>query len=375
MYRKLRKQIIMRRINLKALALLTLTMAFVITAAAAPRGAKHKAATRWSEDKANTWYAQLPWMSGCNYTPATAINQIEMWSKDTYDPVQIDKELGWAEELGFNTMRVFLSSVVYKNDPSGLKKRINNFLDICSRHGIRPFFVFFDDCWAEDSHYGKQPAPKTGVHNSGWVQDPPVPLRADTVKLYKELGKYVKDIVSTFRNDKRILLWDLYNEPGNRGHLAASLPLLKKAFEWARSANPSQPLTSAIYTLDKEFAPLSAFQLENSDVISYHNYKILRDHEAEIRFLQGFNRPLVCSEYMARPNGSTFATIMPLLKENKVVAINWGFVSGKTNTIYAWGKPMPDGSEPKVWFHDIYRQDKTPFDQKEVDLIKKLNGK
>ena len=253
MYRKLRKQIIMRRINLKALALLTLTMAFALTAAAAPRGAKHKAATRWSEDKANAWYAQLPWMSGCNYTPATAINQIEMWSKDTYDPVQIDKELGWAEELGFNTMRVFLSSVVYKNDPSGLKKRINNFLDICSRHGIRPLFVFFDDCWAVDSHYGKQPAPKTGVHNSGWVQDPPVPLRADTVKLYKELGKYVKDIVSTFRNDKRILMWDLYNEPGNRGHLAASLPLLKKAFEWARSANPSQPLTSAIYTLDKEF--------------------------------------------------------------------------------------------------------------------------
>ena len=185
----------------------------------------------------------------------------------------------------------------------------------------------------------------------------------------------MKDIVSTFRNDKRILMWDLYNEPGNRGHLETSLPLLKKAFEWARSANPSQPLTSAIYTLDKEFAPLSAFQLENSDVISYHNYRPRPDHEAEIRFLQGFNRPLVCSEYMARPNGSTFATIMPLLKENKVVAINWGFVSGKTNTIYAWGKPMPSGEEPELWFHDIYRQDKTPFDKSEVELIKKLNGK
>ena len=157
-----------------------------------------QAQSRWTEAQANAWYAKLPWLSGCDYIPATAINQIEMWSKKTYDPRQIDKELGWAEGLGFNTMRVFLSSVVYQHDPDGLKARMNDFLSICQRHGIKPLFVFFDDCWNAESAYGKQPAPKTGIHNSGWVRDPSVSLRGDTVKLYAALSKYVTDIISTF---------------------------------------------------------------------------------------------------------------------------------------------------------------------------------
>ena len=341
----------------------------------AKKNAKGFVASRWTEAKANIWYAQQPWMSGCDYIPATAINQIEMWSKNTYDHPQIDKELGWAEELGFKTMRVFLSSVVYAHDPQGLKERMNDFLTICDRHGIRPLFVFFDDCWNPESNYGKQPDPKPGVHNSGWVRDPSMSLRKDTVTLYRNLSKYVKDILTTFGKDKRVLLWDLYNEPGNSDQKTASLPLLRKIFEWARSVNPSQPLTAGVWNLSKDFAPLNAFQLENSDVISYHNYDPAYKHSEEIKYLQALDRPLVCTEYMARRNGSFFSSVMPLLKANKVVAINWGFVSGKTNTIYAWDTPIPDGHEPELWFHDIYRQNKTPFDPEEIKLIKKLNGK
>lgn len=332
------------------------------------------AGQRWSEDKANAWYAKLPWLSGCDYIPATAINQIEMWSADTFDEKQIDKELGWAQELGFKTLRVYLSSVVYANDPEGLKQRMDKFLSICDSHGIRPLFVFFDDCWNKEAKYGKQPAPKPGVHNSGWVQDPSVSLRADTAKLYPELEKYMTDVISTFKDDQRILLWDLYNEPGNSGHLATSLPLLRKAFEWARSANPSQPITAGLWNWDKEYQSLNAFQIEHSDVISYHWYQDAESHATLIRYLKMLNRPLICTEYMARRNNSTFKTVMPLLKQEKVVAINWGFVSGKTNTIFAWDTPIPDGKEPKLWFHDIYRQDKTPFDPSEVALIKQLNG-
>lgn len=343
------------------------------TAAMAQEGGDDGCGGRWSEEKANEWYSRQPWMSGCCYIPATAINQIEMWSKSTFDPKQIDKELGWAQELGFKTMRVFLSSVVYLNDPDGLKKRIDKFLDICSSHGIRPMLVFFDDCWNPESHYGKQPEPKKGVHNSGWVQDPSASLRADTAKLYAEMGKYVKDIVTTFGKDERVLMWDLYNEPGNREHLNKSLPLLRKAFQWARSCHPVQPLTSGIWRISDEYKELAAFQLEHSDVISYHNYHKADDHATEIAYLKMLNRPLVCSEYMARTNGSTFQTIMPLLKKNKVVAINWGFVTGKTNTRFVWNTPLPDADEPPVWLHDIYRQDKTPYSKEEVDLIKSLN--
>ncbi len=332
-----------------------------------------KSAMRWSAAKANEWYAKQPWLSGCDYIPATAINQIEMWSKSSFDEKQIDKELSWAQELGFKTMRVFLSSVVYANDAKGFKKRIDKFLTICSSHGIRPMFVFFDDCWNKESKYGKQPEPKPGVHNSGWVQDPSVSMRADTVKMFETLEKYVTDIVSTFANDDRILLWDLYNEPGNSEHFNTSLPLLKKVFQWARSANPSQPLTVGVWNVYEKFRELSAYSLEHSDVISYHNYNKPEEHEKEVQYLMMLNRPLICTEYMSRRSGSTFQTVMPMLKKYNVAAINWGFVAGKTNTIFAWDTPLPDVKEPPLWFHDIYRQDKTPFNQEEVDLIKKMN--
>jgi hypothetical protein len=361
----------MKKVNFYVLVLCSLCLFSFNAIYAQRRGMNHS--FRWSEEKAQQWYAQQPWMAGCDYIPASAINQIEMWSKDTFDAKQIDKELGWAEGLGFNTLRVFLSSVVWENDATGFKSRINEFLTICHKHGIRPMFVFFDDCWNAESKYGKQPAPKPGVHNSGWIQDPSVSLRADTVKLYDVLGKYVKDIMTSFANDSRILMWDLYNEPGNSGHDMTSLPLLKRVFRWARESNPSQPITSGIWYF--KCPALNAFQLNHSDVISYHNYDKEADHATEIKYLKMLNRPLVCTEYMARRNNSRFQTIMPLLKKEKVVAINWGFVSGKTNTIFAWDTPLPNVKEPELWFHDIFRQDGTPFDQKEVDCIKSLTGK
>jgi hypothetical protein len=326
--------------------------------------------SRWSEEDANKWYSTQPWMAGCDYIPATAINQIEMWHHDTFNAPQINKELTWAEDLGFNTMRVFLSSVVYKNDAEGLKQRMNDFLNICDQHHIRPIFVFFDDCWNRESHYGPQLQPRPGVHNSGWVQDPSYSLRQDTMTLYADLKKYVQDIVGCFAKDKRVLMWDLYNEPGNSGYNETSLPLLKKVFLWARSCHPSQPLTSGIWYTG--CPALNAFQLTHSDVISYHNYSDEKDHGTEISYLKMLNRPLVCTEYMARKNGSRFDNIMPLLKKEKVVAVNWGFVSGKTNTIFAWSEPMPNVKEPPIWFHDILRQDGSPFSLEEVKLIKSL---
>lgn len=327
----------------------------------------------WSKEKAVAWYSEQPWLTGCNFQPSTAINQMEMWAGETFDPITIDKELGWAEELGFNVMRVYLSSEVWKADPKGFKKRIDEYLAISKKHNIKALFVFFDDCWNEETVKGKQPDPKPGVHNSGWVQDPAVSLRKDTVSLFPVLEKYVKDILTTFKDDERILLWDLYNEPGNSQHGMGSMPLLKNVFKWAREVNPSQPVSSGIWFF--KYPKLNEFQIANSDVLTYHNYREPENHQLWINLLKTHGRPMICTEYMARRNNSLFENIMPLLKENNVGAINWGFVSGKTNTIFAWSEPLPDETEPKLWFHDIYRRDKTPFDLKEVELIKKLNGK
>lgn len=330
-----------------------------------------KESARWTQERALTWYDAQPWLVGCDYIPSNAINQIEMWSADTYSRDLIAKELDLARGIGFNTLRVYLSSVVYENDPEGLKERMDDFLGICSDNFIRPLFVFLDDCWNAESAYGKQPEPKSGIHNSGWVRDPSDALRADTLSLYPKLERYVKDILSSFADDGRVLMWDLYNEPGNSGYGDSSLPLLRKVFEWAQEVRPSQPLTCGVWNNDLKLT--SAFMLANSDITSYHNYNgDMANQQNAIDTLKAYGRPLVCTEYMARTLGCTFQNTMPLLKENNVGAINWGFVAGKTNTIFAWSDPMPGAAEPDVWFHDIFRQDGTPYSQEEIDVIKSL---
>lgn len=326
----------------------------------------------WSVEKATAWYQQHAWISGANFLPSTAINQLEMWQADSFDPTTIDRELGWAEDIGFNTMRVFLHSVAWKQDPEGFKKRVDQFLSIADKHHIQPLFVFFDDCWNKLPHAGKQPDPKPGIHNSGWVQDPGQPISFDTT-VYPMLEKYVKDVLGRFSKDKRILLWDLYNEPGNSGKKDSSLPLLTKVFQWAREVNPDQPVSAGLWAWDYE--KLNAFQLQNSDVVTYHDYEEPQWHQRVIELLKASGRPMICTEYMARPRNSRFSNILPLLRKENVGAINWGFVSGKSNTIYAWDTPIPDGAQPVEWFHDIFSKDGTPYRQDEVNFIKKINGR
>jgi hypothetical protein len=322
---------------------------------------------RWSAAKANEWYAKQPWLVGANFIPSTAINQLEMWQAETFDPKTIDRELGWAEDLGFNTMRVFLHDLAYQADPEGFKKRMGQYLEIAARHKIRTLFVIFDDVWDENPKIGKQRAPKPGVHNSGWVQSPSSRVVTDR-KEWGRLERYVKDVVGTFGKDERVLMWDLYNEPGNTKLEEKSLPLLKETFHWARAVSPSQPLTAGIWFGNKV---LNDYQLGTSDIITFHNYNDAKNLEQEIRRLKKLGRPVVCTEYMARTRKSRFETCLPVFKQEKVGCYNWGLVSGKTQTIYPWGSPG-GGPEPKVWFHDIFRADGTPFDAKEVAAIKRI---
>jgi hypothetical protein len=326
----------------------------------------------WSKEKAHEWSERHGWIRGSNFIPSTAINQLEMWQKETFDPKTIDRELGFAESIGFNAMRVFLHHVAWQQDPEGFKKRMNIYLQISDKHHIGTMFVIFDDCWSDIYKGGTQPAPKPGVHNSGWIRDPGTAYHTEPA-LGDTLEKYVKDILTTFKHDRRILLWDVYNEPGNSGYGNKSIELLEKVFAWGREVNPDQPFSAGIW--NPELNDLNKLQLENDDVITYHNYSNEIEHAKAIDTLKAYGRPLICTEYMARTRGSRFANIMPLLKRNRVGAINWGLVSGKTNTIYAWDTPMPDGSEPKVWFHDIFRKDGTPYSKDETNLIRSLTGK
>ncbi|MBC8153983.1 MAG: cellulase family glycosylhydrolase [Bacteroidetes bacterium] len=327
-------------------------------------------AGRWSAEKANAWYAKQPWFVGANFIPSTAINQLEMWQAETFDPTTIDKELGLAEGLGMNMMRVFLHNLVWEKDPEGYKQRIGQFLQIADKHHIKIMFVLFDSCWNDDPKLGKQPDPKPGVHNSGWARAPGTKRLFDA-RTWPGLQTYVTGVLRAFANDGRVVVWDLFNEPTNSGYNDAVMPLLTKSFEWARAANPSQPITAGWW----HDHPLSGdFMFANSDIITFHNYNSADKLEQQIVALQKMGRPILCTEYMARRNNSLFETCLPVLKKYKVGAINWGLVKGKTNTIFAWDTPIAGGEEPPLWFHDIFRPDGSVFDPKEIAVIKRETG-
>jgi hypothetical protein len=332
---------------------------------------------RWSAERAHEWYSRQPWLVGCNFIPSTAINQLEMWQAETFDAGTIDRELGWAADLGFNTVRTFLHDLAWEADADGFKQRIGCFLEIASRHGIRPMLVIFDDCWNADPKIGPQPAPRPGVHNSGWVQSPGVAIANRGPSAWTRLETYVKDIVGSFADDERILLWDLYNEPGNSSNKERSLPLVQAVFEWARAANPSQPLTVGVWF---ENQPLNEFQLVASDVITFHHYWASEKLEREIRKLQAYGRPVICTEWMARTCGSLVSTHLPVFARENVGCINWGLVAGKTNTIYQWKELNATQGAldlqvgPQVWFHDLLCADGTPYDRTEVEIFQKWTG-
>lgn len=342
---------------------------------------------RWSEAQANQWYQKKGWLVGVDYTPRTAINQLEMWQAESFDPETIDQELGWAEELGFNSIRVFLHDLLWKQDSAGFLKRMDKFLDIADSHHIGVMFVLFDGVWNPHPKLGKQPAPTPHVHNSGWVQSPGAEILADTSQ-WGYLEEYVKGVLGHFSKDARVDVWDLFNEPDNTNNGSygdVELPnkkeqamlLLKKTYTWAREINPSQPLTAGLWygnwSAPDSLKPMDRYMIEHSDVISFHCYDPPEILKQKIASLKRYNRPLLCTEYMARPRGSTFAAALPILKENNVGAYNWGFVNGKTQTIYPWDSwAKTYTGEPEVWFHDILRKDGTSYDSSEVALIKSL---
>lgn len=345
---------------------------------------------RWSAERAQAWGRETGWLVGANYAPATAINQLDMWQAETWDPQTIDRELAWAQGLGMNTMRVFLHDLAWRQDPRAFLDRVDEFLAIADRHGIRPMLVLFDGVWDPFPRAGRQRQPTPGLHNSGWLQSPGVEILRDSLRYAAELEPYVKGVVGRFANDRRVLAWDLFNEPDNlnRGSYGAFEPankgelafaLLRRAFVWAREMNPTQPLTAGPWKSDwldpSQTAPITTFMLENSDVITFHSYDPLPWMQRLVTSLQRYGRPIICTEYMARPRGSTFQSILPYFKAQGVGAMNWGFVAGESQTIYPWDSwEHAYPAEPPVWFHDIFRTDGTPYRQEEVDLIRSLTG-
>ena len=349
---------------------------------------------RWTEAEADAWYAAQPWPVGANFVPSTAVNQLEMWQAESYDEATIDRELGWAAELGFNTMRVFLHDLLWREDPEAFLDRIDRFLTVADGHGISVMLVLFDGVWNPNPVAGAQPEPTAHVHNSQWVQGPGAEILGD-LERHDELEPYVSGVVGRFRSDPRVLAWDLFNEPDNPNILSyaavelpsavkepAAVALLRKAFDWARSVDPLQPITAGVWQGKEEWqdpsawSPMNELMLSESDVLSFHSYDAPEIAGALVADLQQYGRPILCTEYMARSVGSTFQGVLPIFDEQAVGAFNWGLVSGRSQTIYAWTSWLtmnPNEADP--WFHDVFHPDGTPYDVEEAALIRELTGR
>lgn len=333
------------------------------------------ASKKWTKDESM-------WMVGANFIPSTAVNELEMFQPATFDPSTIDRELGYAASLGFNSVRVFLHNLLWSDgfsDTSGaFISMLNTFLDTTSRHDIGVMFVLLDSCWNADPKMGPQPEPTPYVHNSQWVQAPGYDIVTDETK-FDLLEPYIKGIVGHFRNDSRVIAWyvsriskvakqpnlfmnrDVWNEPDNSGYSPDLIaPLISKVFHWCREVEPTQPLTtpvwkSVVYDPPEMLSSLEKVQIFGSDIISFHSYAPVDITKSTIESLKPYGKPLVCTEYMARGAGSYFDPHLGMMKDEGVCAFNWGLVSGRTQTIYPWDSandPNPyEGIEPDPWFH------------------------
>ena len=346
--------------------------------------------SKWSQEKAKKWYEERDWLVGCNYLPSNAINQLEMFQLETFDEEINIRELSWAKDLGFNTVRVYLHDLLW-NQKESFTNTLNQFLDICHELEIRPMLVLFDDCHRPYPKLGKQPKPVRGVHNSGWKQSPGMALVHEiyedpTHSEIPRLKRYVQEILSEFSDDERILMWDVYNEPGQFGISDKAISLLELVWKWALEARPSQPLTACLDgSVGKDIIACNA---ENSDIITFHTYEADKLEET-INRLGEYERPLICTEYMAREFGSTFEFCLPIFKSHNIGCYNWGLVAGKSQTHFGWstilelkekkekGDFLEEGDqipEPEVWFHDIFRTDGSPFNKEEVSFIKEMTS-
>jgi hypothetical protein len=327
-----------------------------------------KSMERWSTARAWEWYEKVTPIRGCNYLPRSAVNSTEMWQADTFDPKTIDQEFAWAKTLGYNSVRVFLQFIVWQQEPAAFKRRFAEFLKLAHRHRITVMPILFDDCAfaGREPYPGKQDDPVPGVHNSGWVPSPGLKRVVDRSG-WPELERYVKDMVGTFAKDRRVLVWDLYNEPGNSGMDTKSRPLMEACFAWARVVSPTQPLTVAPWA---DFnSPFSRRMMELSDVVSLHAYDEPESVRNKLALCAGYQCPMLCTEWLRRQVGNSFASVAPLFAERKVGWYHWGLVAGRTQTYMPWGS-KPGDPVPKVWQHDVLHPDGRPYDPEEVVLLR-----
>ena len=343
---------------------------------------------RWTKERAADWQAQVGWRVGCNFIPSTAGNQLEMWQEETFDISTINKELGWAADIGINTIRLYLHDLLFGDSPEGFLNRLETVVATADSHGIGVVPVLFDGVWHPRPQLGTQPVPTPRLHNSVWVQSPGSEIFYDESQ-WPDLRPYVHGVLSAYKDDRRIVAWDLFNEPdqrdfitlqaGSREHkIAQSTKLVATVFEWARQVESMQPLTVGLWEFGPDAQPasntLNALILESSDIVSFHCYEPHDKLVSVIGALATHGRPLLCTEWLARSEGST-ADLLEVFADLNVGAIHWGLVDGKTQTRFPWRSWTEAMTDDEPWFHELLHADGRPYDPQEIEIFRNVTAR
>lgn len=350
---------------------------------------------RWSPKKANEWYAQMGWLRGCNFLPSNCKGFLDMFQSYQSDEhlACADAELALAASLGYNSIRFLLNFNVWRLEHDHLLKQFDAYLSLCKKHGMTAMVMLGCDCCVPKTKLYTPPALGEqrvdwgwhgGTKHSAFEDRKEVGHHLLDIPEFRELYyAFIREIITIHKEDPRICVWDLYNEPGNSNRDEITLPHLQKFFEIAREIDPIQPLTACLWRWDDaQFetpSPCAQFCLDNADIITYHNYENLEKNVRIIRFLRRFGRPVMNTEWMARPLGSTVFDLFPLFYLENVSCFNWGLVAGKAQYFECWNNiwdryeaGVDENIDFRLWFHDLFRPSHRPYDPKETALIRRI---
>jgi hypothetical protein len=281
-------------------------------------------------------------MRGANYVPSYARNDVAIWMD--YDPAVIDRELGYAERLKLNTLRVFLQVAVFEKQPEKFMADLESFLKLCEKHGLRMMPVLFDSC------FDPQVVDVNNYRGKNWIPSPGfVRLGNDD---WPAMEKYIVAVVGKYRQDRRIVLWDVMNEPESTGEFgkpagkAKIVDFVRRAVARVRQEKPVQPLG-----VGWAYSGNIHLTADVCDVIILHNYSDPRGLSADIQKTKEVgksrNKPVILNEFVGRPQ-QRIEEAMPIVAREKIGWCFWELMIGSTQftqgRIPYQGHVYPDGT-------------------------------
>ncbi len=355
---------------------------------------------RWSKERAWEWYNSRPWIRGCNFMGSDCANRIDQWQELGFEErfKTADEELALAAKTGFNSIRIILEYIVWKEEHDGFMERLERYIELAHSHGISCMMVFGNDCMPPKTESWKPLKPGVQHYDWGWHGGRKVSQHGtfntvgyhvlDEPEIALEHYEWVREIVTKYKDDERVIMWDVFNEIGNSNRKNLSLPHMKKFFEIIREINPIQPLTACLFQYPENFSDFSGYLenltdtqqyiVDNSDIITFHSYGSYERNVMIIKTLKKLGRPIVNTEWLARCIGNNVQEMFPLFFLEGIGCYNWGLVAGKYQTYEPWNSVWDQYEQnPNLnwdftkWFHDLYRPSLHPYDPKEIEIIKR----